>query len=421
MSTADQSIVYVDCDLGSTVDQPTALLSQVVRAGPIITRPQDYYVAVSRAVLPAINCPMFICPLALNQTTSPPLDTQWNVTMTWSTFSATVPIQLVRSRFDCSVPALPLASQPTSDYAFVDSYNQYLAMMNAALDNCFVELQAQAGGTFAGFTNQPSSPVMGYNASTGLFSLSCYPFVAWDQFYPGGNQIKVYFSLNFSNYLAGWTTKTLTTAPRASGQDILLVLANTGSNWLDYQSASPGTWVGPPGYGVNPDQPRVPDAAMLVMQQDVAATWALQTAVSSLQICSNLPVSPEFTSPPKPLAGSGVASGSSSNAFTSILTDFVPDVTASPGAYMSPWVYNATTTVPGARFIELQGNSPISSFQVAAFWIDSWGVQRPLVLTSSQQSASIKLVFVKRSIVNSSDDLTGGRMRGAGGNLIQIR
>ena len=79
-----------------------------------------------------------------------------------------------------------------------------------------------------------------------------------------------------------------------------------------------------------------------------------------------------------------------------ILADFSPDLSAASNAFQQPMVYNASGSLTG-RLVDLTASSPIMSFAVSVYWTDSFGVQRPMMLNGENQSASIKLCFIRKT------------------------
>jgi hypothetical protein len=85
---------------------------------------------------------------------------------------------------------------------------------------------------------------------------------------------------------------------------------------------------------------------------------------------------------------------------SSVICDFDPDISG-PGAFQQPLVYTPSSVIPGARFIDLMPCQTLQSFNIAIDWQDSLGRSHPMYTFSQAQSASIKLVFVKKSYLKS--------------------
>jgi len=386
---AQADVVYIDANLSATGNGISNVFTAVNRGSAIIERASDYFVSVNRFVAPAFACHMWQPVLMIGQVQNPPLQTIYNCVLSYNgTDSAITYMQLVQTVLTSQVPKVPLQSQPTNDFATVWDYSTICLMINNTFAAAFASLKTKLGGTFPGLATQPTAPYITFNPQTSIFSINAYPFIAYDSTQTTPT-VKIYWGAEMAPFLAGWNVQIISNNPTGTGKDQLMLMANLGNNWLD---GSAGVWSSPPGLPASPNTPRDLQTAILQMSQGWAATWCWQTAMSSIQIVTNLPTLAEQTSPPQNIVNSGI------NSSQAILADFSPDLSLSPSAFQQPMVYNNTASNV-ARFVQLTSQCSITTFSVEVYWIDSFGVQRPLQLNGLNQSCSIKLCFTHKSLV----------------------
>ena len=250
-------------------------------------------------------------------------------------------------------------------------------------------------------TLSASLPYYSFNSQSSLFTLHVYPYSQWysnDLVNPEGVQL---FFNNESRtpFLQGWRYSRLNNNVGTNGLDCQVLMMSDGTNWLEYGGVS---YTLPPAPPTNVSIPSDPTMAQLNITQGWACSWSFNS-VGSIQIVSSLPTQPEQTD--LPLYLQGIASN---NQTTSILCDFCPDYSSSSSAWQEPLIYTPSSVIPGARYIQLVGSNPVSDFTIGIFWVDNYGIQRPVQVIAPNVNASIKLVFVRRSLIdNSFDDITG--------------
>jgi hypothetical protein len=395
----DSSIVYVDVNLNSSgTDGPTPLSKQLTFSNPVVSRAGDYYVACARCVFPGQSIWMWAPELELGQVDSPPLQTAYSVTLTQGEFtSGRVYMQLVRSDISLPAPPVPLTSQPITSYAAVYDVSTIVTMVNTALATAFTYLADAGAAIPAGAT----APYWTYSADSETFTMTCNQFAAYED--DSANPISIYFSANFLAYLSGWPIVVLNDMPSMSastgGKDIRIACKNSGANWLDYVAGPPATWLPPPGTSANPFVPRDENTALLQIAQSWTNLWAFQAMQTIQVIATGIPAVLEVTSPPVPMGGGvgGVtAVGGGAGAY--ILQDFAANPTVA-GGFSQPLVYTPGSIIPGARYVSMVGDSPLYSFGITLRWTDSVGYSHPLESLTTQTPASIKLVFVHKSLL----------------------
>lgn len=384
----DSSILYLECPLGSLAESPQNISTVITRNTDIISRANEYVVAIQRMRLSLSSVFNWAPTLLLGQSQSPPIQTIYRMVMSYNGVDS--PIQymdLVRTRLDQPVPEVPLAQQPSSLYASVWDQETVLLMLNNWLDAAFNALKAAVG---ASFPATAQAPYISWDASTETMTMNAFPMSVWDATNPTPT-IQIYVGAEFFKYLAGWRITVLNIVPSPSGKDILWQLSRVANNWLD-SSGTPTVWTPGPGNVASPSVPRDAATAMMLVHQTMSTPWCFDCALTNILILSNLPTQQEYTSPPLTV-GSGIVSNES----TPILMDFCADLGATLNASSQPVVYTSSSTIPGARFVELTGANAIRQLQISAAWVDNLGVVRPLQTFSSTEPASLKLVFVRKS------------------------
>lgn len=395
----DSSIVYVDVNLNSSgTDGPTPLSKQLTFSNPVVSRSGDYYVACARCVFPGQSIWMWAPELELGQVSSPPLQTAYSVTLTQGEFtSGRVYLELVRSDVTLPAPPVPLTAQPITSYAAVYDVSTIVDMVNTALASAFTALAGAGAPIPAGAT----APYWTYSPESETFTMTCNQYSAYED--SSANPISIYFSANFLAYLSGWPVVVVNDTPSMSastgGKDIRISCKNSGANWLDYSAGPPATWLAPPGAAADPFVPRDPATAILRIPQSWTNLWAFQAMQTIQVIATGIPAVLEVTSPPVPMGGgvgSVTAVGGGAGAY--ILQDFAANPTVA-GGFSQPLVYTPGSIIPGARFVSMVGDSPLYSFGITLRWTDSVGYSHPLESLTAQTPASIKLVFVHKSLL----------------------
>lgn len=395
------SIMYLDINLSTGSEGVVQLQKNVIRSTPVVNIPEDYYVAVARLVVPTALS-VWLWQPTLVADGSPQADgynTIYNITMRVKTSGITaftttpVPLIVVIEDPFVAPPAVPLTSQPITGWGAVYDFSTIVQMLNVALAKCYDQIKTYNPSVFNGM-----SPYYTFDPVTQLFTVNCCPMNHYDQLNAlNGIVIEIYFNNAYQPYLMGFPCRHLNTTTNDE-LDNLLLIRNKGNNWIQNQTiTNPATWLPPPNTPSNPFVPSNAYDAMIRFTQDYTATWVFN-ALASIQVISSLPTYSEFTDLPIYLQGS-----SPNNATTQILTDFACDYTAGgAGSFAQPITYTPACVIPGARYISLAGKSPIQDFIIGLSWLDTLGVSRPMSIVGSAQNASLKLVFIKKSIIDNN-------------------
>lgn len=385
---------------------PQAVRRTVAR--DFLANAENYYVAVERLVLPPL--PWAFAPLlrTTNQN-DPPTRLNCDVSVTWTSAAGVVvasdpqPVLLQRTDMTAAVPQViagVLQAQPTDGYASVRSFETLRAMLQQAIQAAWSSCIANAGGAIAGQT-QP--PALFYDAATGLFTLSVYPYGMWADSDIVNGRMRLYFSAEWLGFLKGWPLQILNTTPTPAGSrlDLLVVMDEPGTTgpagcvWRDWDAGT-STWIpGPPGQlapdGIN--APIDPATAQLLVTQSFPAAWAWNTW-NTVQLLSTLSTETEMTDPP---LGQLAAGQNVTTTTQQILADFAIDPSAGgASSWAQPLVYNAGG-LADYRYIALNPADKLNQLTLYAETVDREGVRRPL--QSSGAPASAKLVFVRRDLV----------------------
>jgi hypothetical protein len=208
----------------------------------------------------------------------------------------------------------------------------------------------------------------------------------------------MWFGASFISYLAGIQFRVVNDSPSRSvltgGKDLHIILGGLGNDWLDQATGGPLTnWQAGPGAPTAPAAPQDPSTALLIAPQQWPGFFVF-TALQRVQVIA-IGLGGRLEAVDAPLAAINQTAEAGTSA---VLCDFAPDL-SSAGAFQQPLVYTPQSIIPGARFIEMFGDDPLQSFELQIRWTDSLGHSHDMQTLSSQQSASIKLVFVKRELL----------------------
>ena len=389
--TDESSIVYLSLNLNqSTTSQGTTPIARTVaRTVPILVNAEDYCVAVARFVCPQVDIPIWIPEMQLGQLSFPPVDLAYYVSLTYNGQTGTAQMQLDPFKPHLNVPPqVPLSEQPKDDYAFVDTPEEFVAILNSALSRAFAALSAIPA---IGLPVGTSAPFITFSSVTGLMTMNAYPFSSYqDTLYP--SSVGIYFSAGFAPFLAGWDTYTYKSTDGPDGPSkylaIRIRMPGTLGTWSDFDITT-NMWNPGPG---SPPFIQTPNnvALTLISQPQFAQCWGSLSGLQSIQVTGTLPVeNPQQVDSP---FGRGAPSG---NLTSVVLTDFAPDYNG-PGATKQALVYTPSSIIPGARFIPLSGGA-LQHFDLSVSWVDSLGIIRPMVVQGQNQACSIMFVFVKKT------------------------
>ena len=365
----DSSIVYLDVDLSPGSFGITPLAKVVSRSGNILNSVSDYKCAVIRAVIPISSVSVYMWQPAFNLSgtaSANGYNTIYSITLKYGAFtSTTVYLQSIQTDLTVSIPSLPLRTQPNNKWGAVYDYQTIVDMLNVALSSAYASLLLQVP------TLNANPPYYSFDTTTAIFSLQGSTPAQYDQNQLGSpDVVKIYFNNeSLTPFLVGWPIIRTSMASNNPSSNLLIVKnLGTATTWL--------------------------------ISQQFSAFWAF-TALTSIQIISTIPTIPEFMDLPTSQTGY-----SPNNQTTSVLCDFEPDYTeTNSGGWNAPLIYSANSVIPGARFCQMVGNNALTEFSIAVTWTDSYNNSYPVLVSSPNQNASLKIVFAKKRILDPMAEL----------------
>ncbi len=302
----------------------------------IVDNPGEYYCVVPRFSVPTGLIPAFI-PEFANINTG---ETVYSVTLEYNGNIFQQPIYFT------AVNNLP-KTDPA--YAFIYSYDDFVYMINNALNTAF------------GFVLPPAGALAPYfKYSDGRFS-----FICQRAYYDVGLAlpIKVFMNSNLNTLMNGLTTYN---GNNTQGRDYLINVRDFKYNWYNPSNLVAST---------------PPDYYIFTQNYDNMAAWNI---LKSLRLVSNsLPVKKEF------ISNTGVLSG------VGVLQDFIP-------IYTSTEIKPAIVQYVASQYhlINLTGHVPINKLDFKFVWVDSFGVEHPLIIPNNSV-CSIQIAFFKKSTYTS--------------------
>ena len=351
---------------------PKILTFTETRDNAILQKCSDWYLSIIRFSIDTPSLPLMIMPVLTGQ--SDPNKSSLSVTLKYQTYEFQQYIQYVPQNQVDSVPSAPLIKQDLStSYYEIYSYQYFIKLLNKALADCLIGLEAFAGTLPSElppyFDFDPTSEKailnadkLGYDSAltnpielyfnTSLFQL----FSSFDAFYYGSNNI-----VNGKNYKFN-----------------IYELNNSGNVYTIGNASIPGSTV------IN----------YLQEYQEFATLGVLGNPISSIVFTTNtIPIAASLASKPvifnAPASVSNQASNSNSST-ANILTDLVVGLT-NGFEYKPNIIYNANPY----RLISLQSNQGLNTYDISLSWRDTYGNIHPYLLAPGSR-ATMKIMFVKK-------------------------
>lgn len=407
-------IVYLDLNLNSTSDvHPTPLARQVVRTSPILSNVGEYSLAVARASFPQMSIPMWQPTLKLGQSADAdgyPTETEYNITLSYvkgdgspAINSIAAPLRVIRTLMWIQPPPIDpvrgLVGQPDNGFNDVFDMDTITRMHNNAFAEAYADLVTKL--TAAGITipEGATAPFMTYVETTQLLTITAYPYSFYQSMVTGQPSevntqpgIQIWYNAAYVSYLAGWALRTYNNSTKKSlatqNKDILLMTGGIQGSYY-YANGSPS----------NLPLPVNPDSAFITFNQEWPGFFVFRALMRIQIIGTGLNSVLEGVDLPITETARG-----GTDLQSAVICDFDPD-TGTAGAFQQPLIYTPGSVIPGARFIDLMPNKDLQSFNIQVEWQDSLGRSRPMYTFSQAQSASIKLVFVKKSYLKHNTGL----------------
>jgi len=364
--------IYVDLDIvnndQTTNSDPPQLRFEETRNSPYIEGDsRDYFCSILRFSIQTGNeLPIFI-PRVLTGQPNPNL-TVYSVSIKNPVTGDFVTTPLIYESWNNRpVPVAPTTKQDIlNGYYFVNSYQQFVQMLNTALKTCHNL-----------FWNDPTAnnqePYIQFDPQSNLFVLYC-PEQYYDPNAPAPTRqyAEIYFNNRLYQLLSSFPSRFKGTVGELN---YLINVDNmNGSNIIE--SGCKATY-----------------KSVVPVYQEIS-TVALWNPVASIVFCSSLiPVLATNTSPPK-LYGdnsTNLTSSGANNNLTNILTDFEVPITET-NQYRP-----AITFTPSSeyRLIDMNSVMNLNKLDLIVFWKSHYGELIPLRLQPGN-AARIKIMFRSR-------------------------
>jgi len=368
----------------NTNDKELQLVFNQSRAQPYLINPSKYFLSVQRFTIESPNLPMFICQPIVGQ--SNVNKSIYSITIQRQSDGATQTKNVIWETDDKSVP-IPSGTVTNSwqkdRYYYCYSYQHFVDLIN----NTFSEFSS---GSF--ITGTPL--YMYYDNITHLFTVggdvTLYRTSLQGGYLGSGSGYKVFFNIELYNLFS--SLKSIYNGEKAPvvGADYQLIM-DTGTNktYTDTQRFIINYYLNPrynTTGGTNTTD---------VINTQEYSTLPLWTPIKNIVFrTSLLNVVPDVIGTPivYEQGNLNINNGKSNNDILNIMIDHtVPMII---GTEYRPYIY--FEPIGEFRLVELYGNQPINSMDIAVFWKDSFGNLIPFILDIGA-SATIKLLFRKKS------------------------
>ena len=380
--SSEPTHIYVDLDIlnndQTTNDDPPHLRFEETRNAPFVDGDtKDYFCSIIRFSLQTGNSlPIFIPRIQTGQDDAN--QTVYSVSLQPHTSSGVQGIHTVFLQYEswnsAPTPQPPQSRQDLStDYYYVNSYQQFVQMINRALKSCH-------DAAYGSAAVKPAIPYVQFDTQTHLFVLYC------DQGYydtpsqgipPVANPAKIWFNNRLYQLLSTFPAK-----------------FNGTQGELNYRIVVDSTLSGK--NRVYNDTGALLYTQVPVYQEiSTVATW---NPVASIVFGTSLiPVLPTQTSPAKLFNGdsTNMTSGGNNANISSILTDFEVTVTEN-NQYRPTISMNPTSEF---RLIEMNSVTNLNKIDLIAYWKTHYGDLIPLKLQPGC-AAHVKVMFRHRRFNN---------------------
>lgn len=325
----------------------------------VVQHPDEFYLTVARFSISGLSIPNAYFEAIPNQS-NPNLGI-YTVTLTYVPDNA---------NFTQNVTFVPQNNHPTpippfnkiNPYYFVYSYQNLLNLFNSALQQAFNGLKAAYPGLILN-----EAPYFVYRDGTFILVMEASYL---------DEPVKLY--LNAPSFAI---------FPSLSGKTNGYNLTNEAL-FFEFTPYFADNF-----YQIDPSNPVSPPVYIKFPLE--SKPFSTLSALKKIIITSNMPVNGEL----KPSLISLDTTQAGNVSFQNILTDFVPN-SGEPGLEREQLVYNPTIY----RLIDLKSTAPLNLINLRVFWVDRNDNLYPLRLIFGQ-SASIKLLFVKKEVYEGINDL----------------
>jgi hypothetical protein len=248
-----------------------------------------------------------------------------------------------------------------SSYYYIYTYQHWVKLMNNTLLMLTQMLNALSNQNF-------KAPFLEFDVNSKTFILMADSISFGDNL---ASPVELYTNTAMQRLLSGFQFQYKTFTP-STPLNYKFVIHNTGSNNFIMD-----------------------DGSIYIQMYSETSPVSLWNPIQSIVFCSVLlPISASFQSPTTPFNSLNYTTSSNANA-TQIITDFQVAIDGSNN------YKNSIDYIPSNeyRFVDMYGNSPLSTIDISVYWKDRGGNLHPLTLTAGS-NANIKLLFRRKDFSN---------------------
>ena len=344
-------------NLNSTTSASPIITFNETRSNPFVYCPENYFLSIIRFSLDTCSLPIWVPTIQGIQ--SDPNLTIYSVSMTYNGYTVQTYMNFIPQDKTQTTPVAPSQTstglQIFCDYYYVYNYDYVIYLLNNTLETCFNSLAA--------LTALPTSNIsyLKWDTTNNIATLIS------DQ--NGFNDTSDdYIGVYFNNALY----QLFVSLP-------MTLQSTTSSNGLNYQISTSN-------YGnANTENIDNYTAQLVVQEYSTISVW---NPVMSVVFTSNtLPIVSEQLSAPLVFINGLTKQSTNISAIANVLTDFATDGIYKPSLLYQPYVY---------RYIEMIGNSPLSSFDITIYWKNRYSELIPFQLNAGC-TATIKMMFTLKN------------------------
>lgn len=335
--------VYYNAQIVNSDSTPKIASYNDIRYDPLIDTPNDYHLIVVRAEIDSSGIPLYIHQDNGLASSDLAYTSAYRVYLEGDGHHASAYVKYVSES----------NSDPNQSNRYVFSIQHFIMLVNTALNEAFVALDAVASLPTA------LPPYITYNQDTTLFSLVC------DKLYVGA--IGVFMNSKLWSMFGNFEYK-FYSANDANGKDYEIIVRNRYNNSSTTQLGSPYT-----------------DAPCYVMTGEYVVD-NIKDLDKLILTTGTIPVAKEFV---PALSLSGQPNGLDTS--MQIITDFLTNEDS--GTSMGHPLYLYLPTV--YRLIDLVGTTPVSNININVMWQSKDGTIRPVIM-NPYSSMCVKLMFQKK-------------------------
>jgi len=341
---------------------------------PIMNNPHDYYMTINKFTIPTQNIPIFIAEIQPPPNTDPNL-TIYSVTLEYNGTVSQQYVEFVTEQPNIPVPSVSSSSGPKSPYYFVYTYNNFITMVNKALEDAYNNLPGggPAGGEPPRFQFDPINERISLVAQ----------YANYDE--NSVNKVSIYMNQALFTYFSGLSEEYLG-YNQPNGMDTRIIVRWDGNNV--YNPVFPGV-------PTNPADPIKNDYLIMTQQFPALVNWL---SVKSLILVSNLlPVRLQYSVGNVQTLGNTSRSNQSIVSVQGTLSSFEPILDS--GVELLGGQLQYITQGP-YKLLNMFGKNAISTVDISVYWVDQYGFSYPVDIPINQV-AIIEFAFFKKTTFTS--------------------